>query len=192
MALQHRIRRIVAGLGLIAFALCAFVVGMYLYALLIFTPGYFLTLSGCLDEFPDSAPDYDPYRHKPWYAQPLILLLFTAIPVVCMILWASWLLPTAPATEYVPHPTPISSTKDPNTWIDADEVTPTGVLSDDVASDASGADICTYTVNTSSKVFHRDGCSAAEKISADNRLTLSGTRDDMIAAGYRACGTCNP
>lgn len=192
MALQHRIRRIVAGLGLIAFALCAFVVGMYLYALLIFTPGYFLTLSGCLDEFSDSASDYDSHRHKPWYTHPLILLLFTAIPVVCMILWASWLLPTAPSTEYVPHPTPVSSMQDSNTWIGADEIAPASVLSDDVSSDVSSADIYTYTVNRSSKVFHRSGCSAAEKISADNRLTLSGTRDDMIAAGYRACGTCNP
>lgn len=50
----------------------------------------------------------------------------------------------------------------------------------------------TYVVNISSGVFHLPGCSAASQIADYNRGTVTGDRADLIAQGYRPCGSCNP
>lgn len=50
----------------------------------------------------------------------------------------------------------------------------------------------TYTLNTSTMVFHAAGCSRAGRIKSENRSTATGTRTEMINMGYRPCGTCKP
>lgn len=67
--------------------------------------------------------------------------------------------------------------------------------SDSVASYDAGADTedsATYILNTDTMVFHRSGCASAEQIAAANRSTAFGTRSDMLAKGYSACGRCHP
>lgn len=49
-----------------------------------------------------------------------------------------------------------------------------------------------YILNTDTKVFHRSGCSSADKISDSNRLVSFGPRSDILSNGYTACGRCNP
>lgn len=50
----------------------------------------------------------------------------------------------------------------------------------------------TYTLNTSTMVFHAAGCSRAGRIKSENRSTATGTRTEMINMGYSPCGTCKP
>lgn len=52
--------------------------------------------------------------------------------------------------------------------------------------------VCSYILNASTGVFHRPGCSAANRMSDANRTELESTRDDMLARGYSPCGSCNP
>ncbi len=51
-----------------------------------------------------------------------------------------------------------------------------------------------YVVNTkaSSMKFHYPECSAAAKISNENRLDHHGTREELIDKGYQPCGVCQP
>ena len=116
MALQHRIRRIAIGVGLMLFAICALVPGMYLMALLIFAPGLYLMLSGLLDEFPDNEPEKK-VRPKPFYAQFWFLLLATLIVVACLSAVALSRMPDDRSDEYVVRESPIAEMKDPKMWI---------------------------------------------------------------------------
>lgn len=191
MSLQHRIRRIAIGLALMFFALCALVPGMYLMAILIFVPGLYLTLSGCLDEFPDDAPQADAETHKPWYSRPWVLLLFSAVPVAAMILCASWLFPAPTEAKYIAHPTPISTKQDPATW-ETEAANDEPVTTADAETSSTAADQQTYILNTSTKVFHRTDCSSVEKMNEENKTLITAARDEIIADGYSACGTCNP
>lgn len=49
-----------------------------------------------------------------------------------------------------------------------------------------------YIVNTSSLVFHKANCKTAEKISAQNRMSFTGTREEAVQKGYKPCGVCKP
>ena len=49
-----------------------------------------------------------------------------------------------------------------------------------------------YVLNTSSKKFHLPSCGGVEDIKASNRSDYTGTREDVIAAGYDPCGRCKP
>lgn len=65
----------------------------------------------------------------------------------------------------------------------------------DKGGDESGAtdeSESTYVLNTSSKKFHREGCSGASSIKEENKLTYTGSRDELIEAGYTPCGSCKP
>lgn len=59
------------------------------------------------------------------------------------------------------------------------------------ASDAAG-ETARYVLNTSSKKFHLPDCSGAASIRADNRQEVEAAREDLIAQGYKPCGTCKP
>ena len=50
----------------------------------------------------------------------------------------------------------------------------------------------TYILNTSSKKFHLTTCGGVADIKAANRSDYTGTREEIIAAGYDPCGRCNP
>jgi len=78
---------------------------------------------------------------------------------------------------------------------DAVDLTPPGeLLSKRLYSqeDLDPAAVNTYVLNRSSGVFHRPGCSAAERMDPANRETVSGSRREMIAAGHTACRICCP
>ena len=55
----------------------------------------------------------------------------------------------------------------------------------------TGAEM-TYVLNTSSKKFHLPTCSGIADIKPDNRADYTGTREDVVAAGYAPCGRCKP
>ena len=49
-----------------------------------------------------------------------------------------------------------------------------------------------YVLNTSSKRFHLPACDSVPTISAKNKATTDKSRDELIAEGYRPCGSCKP
>lgn len=50
----------------------------------------------------------------------------------------------------------------------------------------------TYVLNVNSRRFHLPECAGAANISEENRQDYTGTREQLIAQGYKPCGTCNP
>lgn len=50
----------------------------------------------------------------------------------------------------------------------------------------------TYVLNTSTMRFHNPGCSSVKDIKDYNKETFTGSRDDLIAQGYKSCGRCHP
>ena len=52
----------------------------------------------------------------------------------------------------------------------------------------------TYIINISkrSRRFHRPSCYSAKRIKDENRLEFIGTREEVIARGYKPCGNCRP
>ena len=68
-------------------------------------------------------------------------------------------------------------------------------VGDNTNPDVSGGEnneLCDYVLNKNSKKFHIPGKSCAEKISEENRIEYSGTREDLIDSGYSPCGICKP
>lgn len=57
---------------------------------------------------------------------------------------------------------------------------------DDAESAAS------YVLNTGSGKFHTVDCPSVGTISAGNREDWQGSRSDLIAMGYKPCGSCHP
>lgn len=50
----------------------------------------------------------------------------------------------------------------------------------------------TYILNRNTKKFHNPSCSSAEDIAVENRAEFTGTREELIDAGFDACKRCNP
>ena len=50
----------------------------------------------------------------------------------------------------------------------------------------------TYVLNTSSRKFHLPSCGGVGDIKEANRADFTGTREELIAAGYAPCGRCKP
>lgn len=49
-----------------------------------------------------------------------------------------------------------------------------------------------YVLNINTKIFHRENCSSAQRISAENKETFYGTRSSIIESGYSPCEICDP
>ncbi|MBO5463098.1 MAG: DNA/RNA non-specific endonuclease [Clostridia bacterium] len=49
-----------------------------------------------------------------------------------------------------------------------------------------------YILNTNSKKIHRPTCSSAKKMKESNKQEYTGSKNDLLAQGYTACGICNP
>ncbi len=49
-----------------------------------------------------------------------------------------------------------------------------------------------YVLNTSSKRFHQPWCDGVKTMSAKNKQETDLSRDELIAQGYKPCGSCNP
>lgn len=49
-----------------------------------------------------------------------------------------------------------------------------------------------YVLNTNTKKFHRPSCLSVAQMSPENKAAFSGSREELIAAGYDPCKRCNP
>lgn len=49
-----------------------------------------------------------------------------------------------------------------------------------------------YVLNTGSRKFHLPTCDGATDMKPQNRQEYTGTREILIAQGYKPCGSCNP
>ena len=50
----------------------------------------------------------------------------------------------------------------------------------------------TYIVNKNTHKFHRPDCKSVQDMKPKNRKEFTGTRDELIEAGYEPCGNCRP
>lgn len=50
----------------------------------------------------------------------------------------------------------------------------------------------TYVLNTNTKKFHKPACRSVGQIKPSNRGESTGTREDVLALGYKPCGNCKP
>lgn len=67
----------------------------------------------------------------------------------------------------------------------------TGVPKNDAVSlnNAVGTD---YIGNQNSMVFHYATCNSVSKIKEGNKFYYTGSRDELLAMGYKPCGNCHP
>lgn len=49
-----------------------------------------------------------------------------------------------------------------------------------------------FVANKNSKVFHRPDCTSVDKMSEKNRWYFQGSREELIADGYKPCSNCQP
>lgn len=49
-----------------------------------------------------------------------------------------------------------------------------------------------YVINVNSGKFHHSYCASASEIKPENRRDYHGSRDDLVAQGYKPCKNCNP
>lgn len=49
-----------------------------------------------------------------------------------------------------------------------------------------------YIVNTNTRKFHKPSCQHVKKMSASNKKSYKGYRDNLVKNGYSPCGTCKP
>lgn len=63
---------------------------------------------------------------------------------------------------------------------------------DDENSGGSADTVRTYILNTSSGKFHDETCSSVEQIKDKNKAVFTGTRNELLDAGYEPCGNCHP
>ncbi|MBP3488392.1 MAG: MBL fold metallo-hydrolase [Roseburia sp.] len=49
-----------------------------------------------------------------------------------------------------------------------------------------------YVMNRNTKKFHLPSCASAADIAPENKANFTGSREELIAAGYEPCKRCNP
>ena len=54
---------------------------------------------------------------------------------------------------------------------------------------SSGTD---YVLNTNTNRFHYPSCSSVSDMKSENTSYFTGSRDEVIAQGYKPCGRCKP
>ncbi len=83
----------------------------------------------------------------------------------------------------------------PGVWIDyatGDSREDAANIPENGSEKELGSETVLYILNTHSHKFHASSCPDAEKITANNKLTSTKSRDELIADGYSPCGKCNP
>ena len=50
----------------------------------------------------------------------------------------------------------------------------------------------TYIINKNTMKFHTPDCPSAAKTKSENKSNYYGTKEELLNAGYKPCGTCNP
>lgn len=69
----------------------------------------------------------------------------------------------------------------------------TGLGSEGGSSATATQDVeASYILNTRSMRFHLPTCDSVPTIGANNKQASTQTRDELIAAGYKPCGSCKP
>ena len=59
------------------------------------------------------------------------------------------------------------------------------------APQSSFENSASFIGNSSSHIFHKPGCSSAENMKDENKVTFA-SRDEAVAAGYTPCKRCSP
>ena len=75
---------------------------------------------------------------------------------------------------------------------DADVTASDDAAPTDTGTSSQEAAAISYVLNTSTMKFHYESCRDVDRIKAENYGTFTGSRDDLIAQGYSACGHCHP
>ena len=57
---------------------------------------------------------------------------------------------------------------------------------------AEDSQAITYVLNTNTKKFHKPACRSVGQIKPSNHGESTGTREDVLALGYKPCGNCKP
>lgn len=90
---------------------------------------------------------------------------------------------TQPVTEDG-RPSAVHITRSPTDGARVSTVSPSGESPSETAQSA-------YTASSKAEKFHLPSCSAAGRISEENRVWFS-SRDEAIAEGYSPCSMCEP
>lgn len=79
-----------------------------------------------------------------------------------------------------------------NNWLATDPpAVDSETETEEILTDSDGQTV-TYVLNTSSKKFHDPSCSSVSKIQENNKDFYNGSREELVADGYSACGICHP
>ena len=71
-----------------------------------------------------------------------------------------------------------------NNWLTREE---------DSSTNTDDADtVKTYILNTSSGKFHDESCTSIGQMKEKNKAEFTGTRNELLEAGYEPCGNCHP
>lgn len=70
----------------------------------------------------------------------------------------------------------------------------TGEPGAEVSDPAAGTEYeqAEYVMNMNTKKFHLPSCASVEDISPGNKANFTGSREELLAAGYEPCKRCNP
>lgn len=49
-----------------------------------------------------------------------------------------------------------------------------------------------YVLNTNTRKFHYPSCNSVDEMKQKNKAYHTGTREEVIAMGYKSCGRCHP
>ncbi len=90
------------------------------------------------------------------------------------------------ATVYVPPRTPSPSPSSSREGTNKNAVFP------QTTAQTTPVPGTNYVLNGSSGVFHYPSCKDVKKMQDKNRIDFFGTREEVIAKGYRPCGHCKP
>lgn len=60
----------------------------------------------------------------------------------------------------------------------------------ETATEDNSSETQTYILNTKSKRFHKESCTAVGKMSKKNKKEYHGSRNELIKEGYKPCGEC--
>lgn len=58
--------------------------------------------------------------------------------------------------------------------------------------EGTGNEQAEYVMNRNTKKFHLPSCASAAEIAPENKANFTGSREELIAAGYEPCKRCNP
>lgn len=85
-----------------------------------------------------------------------------------------------------------AETRAPSTTKPAPSTTQPAPSTTQPASNSASGNTKTYIANMKSHIFHLPTCSSVKKMSETNKWEFTGTREELINMGYKACQNCHP